>query len=116
MGCQAPALDRVLTFDESQIVALEPGVVDFVEARALDPPDFPMPDPPHRCVTPGRLFPEKLDDGENQARCPDDVADPARKLVRHSRCLPNIKPAMRAGHVRGRSEGCVKSDLATSPF
>ena len=76
----------------SEVVALELAVVDLIEARALDPADFPMPQPPLPRVTPGRLFPEELDDRENQARSPDDVANPARKLVRHSRCLPNKNP------------------------
>jgi hypothetical protein len=70
-----------------EVVALELAVVDLIEVRALDPADFPMSEPPHPLVTSGRLFPKELDDREYQAHSPDDVADPARKLVRHSRCF-----------------------------
>ena len=58
----------------SEVVALELAVVDLIEARALDPADFPMPQPPLPRVTPGRLFPEELDDRENQGSPPAKAA------------------------------------------
>jgi hypothetical protein len=86
----------------SDIVALELAVVDLIKARALNAADFPMPELPHPRVTLGRLFPEVSDDREYQAHSPDDVADPARKLVRHSEVCP-IKDPPIGGRVRVRS-------------
>jgi hypothetical protein len=83
-----------------EFVALELAVVDLIEARALDPADCPMPEPPHPFVTPGRLFPKASNDREYQAHSPDDVADPARKLIRH----PEVLCLNKTRHVGGSRE------------
>jgi hypothetical protein len=70
-----------------KVVALELAVVDLIEARVLDSADFPMSEPPHPLEKSGGLFPKELDYREYQAHSPDDVSDPARKLIRHSRCF-----------------------------
>ena len=69
----------------SEVVALEPAVVDLIAARVLNPPEFPTPLPDRPSLAAAAAA--ELNKREDQAQRPDDVADPAHKLVRHSRCF-----------------------------
>jgi hypothetical protein len=83
----------------SEVGALEPVVVDLIAARVLNPPEFPTPLPDRPSLAAAAAA--ELNKREDQAHRPDDVADPAHKLVRHSRCFAQQKPAKQAGRVRG---------------
>jgi hypothetical protein len=79
------------------VPSLEPTIVDHIDARALDPESLPLPEPRDPPVATETAKLEE--DCKDQAHSLDDVADPARKLVVHSRGLPNKKPATKGGSV-----------------
>ena len=95
----------------SEVGALEPGVVDLIAARVLNPPEFPTPLPDRPSLAAAAAA--ELDKREDQAHRPDDVADPAHKLVRHSRCFAQQKTRQTGGS-RERPRSLYKDEARQS--